>query len=116
MPVYGPGLPRPVRQRKLRSDWGAGIGSATLATANLASALFAASIISANSTTNADGSTDTFSFTVPIGTLWMAFAGGALLDPGECFVVGGALKLTTSPLPGDPANPTLIKITAVYVP
>ncbi len=70
-------------------------------------------IVYAESATATDGSTTTFIFAVPIGTLLSAYVGGAAQSPADCSVVFGALVLSFAP--GDPANVGLVKVGALYL-
>jgi len=115
MPVFT-GQPKTVAGRNghpgYRGKDGGGGGGISLTQAILGS------ILIQQSSTNADGSTDTFPMPTPIGTLLAGVVGGGIIFPGagSCSVVGGALKLLYTPLPGDPANPTAIKVGAIFLP
>ena len=65
------------------------------------------------SSTATDGVATTFSFSDAIVTLLQANVGGQIQSPGDCSVVAGNLVLSFAP--GDPANPGLIKVGALFL-
>jgi hypothetical protein len=69
--------------------------------------------IYAVSTTPSDGSVTTFVFAIPIAQLILATVGGAPVDPANATALAGNLILSVAP--GDPANPGLIEVGALYL-